>query len=117
MEREELVYKQLMNRLGEDVSSLKLNPVNILPIVANTVSLTEKYVVAPGEEKKKVVYSVVTKLMENVEVNDKELVLNFLTNQFSNFIDTLVGMSNGTYKMNYAFAHLKQKFNCTGCQK
>jgi hypothetical protein len=114
-DQEELVYNSLLRRIDEDANSLKVNPNNIVPLVANTVSLTDKFIVAPGEEKKKIVGNVVGFLFENVQVNDKQVVVQFLTTQLSSLIDTLVSVANGEYKMNYDFYHLFHniKCNCT----
>lgn len=112
---EDIILQRLLSRIGEDTNTLRVNPTNVLPILANTVSLTEKYLTAPGPEKKQVVRNVMTKLFENVEVNDKEVVTQFLTNQANNVIDLIVAVANGQFKMNYDFQHFFSKLNC--CKK
>lgn len=111
MSEEDLVYTKLIEKLGESESNIKLNPANILPTVAQTISLTEKYVKASGDHKKKIVYSVITKLMENVDIVDKEMVTQFLTNSLDSFINTCVSVFNGSYS--FKFKHtLKDCFIC-----
>lgn len=112
---EELVYANLVSRIGSDLQEVKVNPANILPIVANTVSLVEKYSTAVGEEKKVVATHVISKLLDNVQINDKEFVATFLANQLSVVIDTLVSMAKGEFKMNYEVRHFFEKLNC--CKK
>jgi hypothetical protein len=111
MNQEELVYTKLIEKLSKSETNIKLNPANILPTVAQTISLTEKYIKAPGEHKKKIVYSVITKLMENVDIADKEMVTQFLTYTLDSFINTCVSVFNGTYS--FKFKHnLKDCFIC-----
>ncbi len=114
-EVEDNVYSNLVARIGSDLQEVKVNPANILPIVANTVSLVEKYSTAVGEEKKVVATHVISKLLENVQINDREYVATFLANQLSTTIDTLVSMANGEFKMNYDVRHFFEKLNC--CKK
>ncbi len=109
---EENVYSNLVSRLGQDLQEVKVNPANILPIVANTVSLVEKYSSAVGEEKKIVATHVISKLLENVQINDREYVSTFLTNQLSVTIDALVSMAKGEFKTNYEARHFFEKLDC-----
>lgn len=111
MEEEFLVYNKLIEKLSKAETDLKLNPVNILPTVVQTISLTEKYVKASGEHKKKIVYSVIERLMENIEVNDKELVVQFLTNTMDSFINTAVSVFKGEYSFKFK-RNLKDCFVC-----
>lgn len=113
-DQESLVYNSLLKRIDEDANSLRVNPNNIVPLVANTVSLTEKFVQAPGSEKKQIVGNVIGYLFQNVQVNDKEVVVNFVSTQLSSLIDTLVSMANGEFKMHYEAYHFMQNLcSCT----
>lgn len=114
--KEDLVYNKLVDKLSKTGNEVTVNPVNILPMVVQTISLTEKYVNESGEQKKEIVYNVLNKLLENVEVNDKEEVLKFLTNSLSVFIDTTVNVFKGSYSFKYKpefCRKLKELFSCT----
>lgn len=106
---ENKVCDQLIRNLSDSSDTLKINPSNILPIAVNSVRLVEKYSNATGDLKKSIVYNVLTKLMENCEVNDKENVLLFLTNTLDNFINMSVSMMNGEMKFDYKMSRLGKK--------
>lgn len=113
---EAVVYSKLVDKLSKTGNDITVNPVNILPMVVQTMSLTEKYVKETGEQKKEIVFNVLNKLLENVEVNDKEEVLKFLTNSLSTFIDTTVNVFRGNYSFKYKpefCRKLKELFSCT----
>ncbi len=102
-EKSENVYTQLINKIEANSKDIQVNPVNIIPITIQTMSLINKYTDSntSGDDKKKICHTVLDKLMANVEINDKELVMSFLTNTLNTFIDSVIDISKGKYKFNY----------------
>ena len=97
----ELVYNKLVHSITSDGQQINVNPINILPTVVKSVSLVEKYYKGDGSEKKKIVYSVIDKLLENQNVSNKDMVVSFLATSLSTLIDTTVSVFNGEMTFKY----------------
>ncbi len=102
-DKSETVYDKLINKIGENSKDVQVNPANIVPITIQTMSLINKYtdLGTSGADKKKICYTVIDKLMANVEVNDKDLVVSFVANTLNVLIDSVIDITKGKYKFNY----------------
>lgn len=113
MSSEEKVLNKLLDSFEPN---MKIDPVSIIPIVIRTIEVVDKYVKGSGEDKKKVCYSVLEKLLQHYQINDKDMVMSFLATQLFIFIDQVIKISRGEYNINSFFQKIKRSFSKLQCK-
>jgi hypothetical protein len=110
------IYNKLIQEIQSETSNLvhgtAINPGNIIEIVLTAISLVNKYVHDTMDNKKAVLGSVLDNLLNNtpgVQVNDRTLVEQFITNYLYSFLEGLQGIVSGKYNIKAEFVKCKQK--------
>jgi hypothetical protein len=89
-----------LTKLLNDNSLTTVNPGNIINVCVLAIQVVDQYVSGTGEEKKNACKMLIEKVTGTLDIHDPELVNNFLSQSLNKFIDVIIDVSRGNYKIN-----------------
>lgn len=89
----------------------KITPANILPIITNLMSIIDKTLNIPGNEKKQICMDIIYEIIltdDNTSVIvDKGYTITMLNNIFDTFINNIIDVSKGEFNINKGIKFFK----------
>lgn len=116
---QEEVYTKVISELERNYSEIVVTPSTIIPFTIRIMSLLDKYTTETGENKRKILYAILDKVLQDFEVRDRQVVQDFLANTLPFLIDNVIyvsknikGFKINTDSIGRKFKRFMKKLSC-----
>ena len=99
-------FNILTQKILEIINGKSITPSNILNIITHTMSIIDTNTSLKNYDKKQMCMNIIYNLLESnnsieyPRVIDKDFILQLLNNLFDSFIETIIGVSKGSFDIN-----------------